>query len=489
MTETEPVAEDPTAEQAVDDSPEDSASATDVETTESAEATRSEATETTEPTVEPEPAPDPDAGDEDPLAAASAATNGETDEDVFSEEAQWREATSIPALDPQDSATERDEGGPTVQQAAVRRRDESARSQRRPRQQQSERTQPPQRQQETERSATESETAPQVGQLKARLEAVAEEKSELEAARERLVAEVDRLETERDQAASERDEYREQASALESRVSSLEAEVDRLEAELEEARAAVADTGGAATETMSAEAALDGTNLFVRYGSKSGGTLEKAHAGEVNRSEVNENLRLEHHTGFETEGVAVDGEPYEEFLQGSIEYGFVRWVVEDLLYEIRETGNRNSLDELFDAIPKIDRAELRGDVTLKYTENGEEHREQQSFDVVLRDRMGNPLLVANLNGSRDPASEGMMRSLVEHTSRLRESNDSLGAAFLVTASYFAPDALETAADATGGGLLSRGRRKSFVKLSRKQGFHLCLVETRNGDFHVNVPEL
>jgi hypothetical protein len=440
----------------------------------------------------PEPVPDA-GGDEESSsptdAAADAAVSGTSaaaaaaaDEDVFSEEAEWREATSIPALDPEKStsdgpgeaARESAAGSSTaVSQRTRKRRRQASESPQKRQHDRPQGSQPSQRAQTQQSAESSGPQRADVARLEEQLQATAREKEELEAARERIAA--------------ERDDYRSKAEKLQSRVSELETEVERLESELADVRAGSSTAG--ATETMSPEAALDGTNLFVRYGSKSGGTLEKAHAGDVEREEVNENLRLEHHTGFETDGVVVDDDPYEAFLHDSIEYGFVQWVVEDLLYEIRETGNRGSLDELFDVIPKIDRAELHGDVTLKYTENGEEHREQQSFDVVLRDRMGNPLVVANLNGSRDPATEEMMTSLVENTSRLRESNDSLGAAFLVTASYFDPGALETAADATGGGLLSRGRRKSFVKLSRKQGFHLCLVETRNGDFHLNVPEL
>ncbi|SFL10523.1 hypothetical protein SAMN04487950_2475 [Halogranum rubrum] len=451
---------------------------------------RMDATEVAET---PAPSPQERAGAQ-PGSSADAseqATSAAASADVFSEEAEWREATSIPALDPKNSQESQksqkrqnpgqhtstdtdstDRSRPNASESASASSGQNAVRQQR-------RRQPPQRHRETDQSeSSETSGGPQradVARLEQRLRATAEQKQALETAQERLTA--------------ERDEYREEVDRLQTRVSELESEVDRLEGELQETRSGSAAATSTPSQTMSADTALDGTNLFVRYGTKSGGTLEKAHAGESGREEVNQNLRLEHHTGFETEGLAVDGEAYETFLHGSIEYSFVRWVVEDLLYEIRETGNQGNLDELFDAIPKVDRAELHGDVTLKYTEDGEEHREQQSFDVVLRDRMGNPLIVANLNGSRDPATEGMMTSLVENTSRLRESNESLGAAFLVTASYFDPGALETAADATGGGLLSRGRRKSFVKLSRKQGFHLCLVETRNGDFHLNVPEL
>jgi hypothetical protein len=97
--------------------------------------------------------------------------------------------------------------------------------------------------------------------------------------------------------------------------------------------------------------------------------------------------------------------------------------------------------------------------------------------------------VANLNDRRDPASEEMMIELNEAAMRVKESNDSLGAAVLVTESFFSPGALETAAEATGGSFLSRDSRESFVKLSRKRGYHLCLVEAREDDFHLNEPEL
>jgi hypothetical protein len=65
----------------------------------------------------------------------------------------------------------------------------------------------------------------------------------------------------------------------------------------------------------------------------------------------------------------------------------------------------------------------------------------------------------------------------------------MATAFYVTESFFEPEALEAVAEETGGGFLSRSKRKSFVKLSRKQGYHVCLVEARNNEFHVNVPEL
>jgi hypothetical protein len=434
--------------------------------------------------------------DEEPLAEESDDESG-----VFSAESEWRETTTIPALDPEESidadggsrGSRTGGGGRGRRQRGRSGATDHAGSGRASSSTGSDGSGSRRSQRQTGGSSSRNGVSrEQAEQLKEKLEASEEARQQAEAARKQLASELesvreerDTLASERDELEAERDELEARASQLDSRVTELEAQVERLESELAEARAEQPDPEHA----ISAREALDGTNLFVRYDSKSGGTLEKAHDGQVDREEVNTNLRLEHHTSFETDNAHVDGQPYEAFLRESIEYGFARWVVQDLLYEIRDTGHEPQLQDLYDAIPKIDRAELNGSVSLTYTENGEEHREQQRFDVVLRDRMGNPLLVANLNDSRDAASESMMRELVENARRLAETSDSLGAGFLVTASFFAPEALETASEATSGGLLSRSKRESFVKLSRKQGFHLCLVETRNGDFHLNVPEL
>ena len=44
-------------------------------------------------------------------------------------------------------------------------------------------------------------------------------------------------------------------------------------------------------------------------------------------------------------------------------------------------------------------------------------------------------------------------------------------------------------EATSSSLLSRSRYRSYVKLSRANGYHLCLVESREGSFNLAVPEL
>ncbi|PSP23128.1 hypothetical protein BRC61_03980, partial [Halobacteriales archaeon QH_10_65_19] len=235
--------------------------------------------------------------------------------------------------------------------------------------------------------------------------------------------------------------------------------------------------------------ALSGTDVFVRYHSKGDATLEKAYGSSTRREDVNENLRLEKHTQFDSAAVAVGAQSYAEYVENTVEYQFVEWVVRQLLFEIRETGHQKELKDLYDVLSAVDRAELSGIVEVTYTADGQETRSQEAFDIILWDRMGNPLLVANLNDSREAATADMMEDLVTAAERVGQSADQFAGAFLVTRSFFDPGALEVTEEVTQSGLFSRDKRKSFVNLSRKQGYHLCLVEARNENFHLAVPEL
>jgi hypothetical protein len=441
-----------------------------------------------EPPAETTTAPSSEARDEgraddapDTLADPRAEGDGD---DPFSAEEKWREARSIPSLDPSESGTTNGESGGAAAQKHKQKpkpkqkgRSSPNTAQRRSDRQEARRRRRREEQQAKRRreaaAAAAAETAEETGES---AEAVAELKEKLDEAEERREA----LAEERDELEVERDEYRERAEELDARVDELESEVDRLKSELE-----AASGGFVAEESLSPEQALSGTNLFVRYDRKGQATLEHAHDRQAARDEVVDNLRLEHHTTFDTDGLAVDGVPYETFLRDSTEYGFVEWVVTDLLYEIGETGNRSSLADLFDALPRVDRIELHGVVGFE-TESGDEERE---FDVIFRDQMGNALFVADMNTSRNAATEAMVASLVENARAVAEADDAMATAFYVTESFFEPEALEAVAEETGGGFLSRSKRKSFVKLSRKQGYHVCLVEARNNEFHVNVPDL
>ncbi|QSG08346.1 DUF7527 domain-containing protein [Halapricum desulfuricans] len=325
--------------------------------------------------------------------------------------------------------------------------------------------------------AASSDAGAEIADLEARIE-------ELEASRSELRTERDELQAELKQVRQERDDLQEEVQRLRTEVADLE---DRLEAADEPAaddsQLSQSSTTG---PSLTPREAIAGTNLFVRYGSRSDATLSSAHDGEVDAAAVDANLSLEHHTEFDDSEATVEGEPFESFLQETIHYQFVEWLVHELLYEIRDTGHRKVLEDLYDAIPKIDRVQLAGTVTV---DGDEATPQEESFDVVVRDRMGNPLVVTNLDDSRTATTEEMMTGLVTAATRAGEAHERLAGAVFVTSSFFEPDALKTAAEATGGGILSRDKRESFVRLSRKGGFHLCLVESRDGGFHLSVPEL
>lgn len=335
---------------------------------------------------------------------------------------------------------------------------------------------------EPEPEPAESPGSGDIENLRAELDAREAEAEDLEAKLETVEKERDELAVERDELVAERDELAAERDELRERVEQLERRIDELRTG--EGGESVADR-----DRLSPAEAIEGTNLFVRYASKGDATLETAHAGNAEAGAVNDNMQIQYHTQFEADDVAVSGEPFATYLTETIQYSFVEWLVRVLPYEIRDTGHQEALGPLYDALPRIDRAELNGAITVQYQENGEEHRSQESFDVVLRDRMGNPLIVANMNESRQPASQSMMEGLISASQRVGESKESLAGTFLVTSSFFEPEAMEAASDATGSGLLSRDKRESFVKLSRKDGFHLCLVEAREENFNLSVPEI
>ncbi len=308
----------------------------------------------------------------------------------------------------------------------------------------------------------EGATAEAAGRLRERVGELQRERDELRERLESVIAERDRL--------------REENADLEATAERLRERVDELEDQLE----ALAPEQEGDRRPITPEEALSGTNLFVRYASKSDATLEDAREGGLNHESVSANLGLEHHTTFDAAGISVAGEPYEAFLETSMEYSFVRWVLTELLYEIRDTDSVESMRELFDALPEIDRAELHATVDA-----GDAHPE---FDVVFRDRTGNLLAVADLTDSREPTTSADLEELLDGACEVAAADTFVGA-FLVTASFFEPDAVESAETAAHtGGLLSRSKRASYVKRGGN-GFHLCLVEGRERRFHVVVPEL
>lgn len=283
---------------------------------------------------------------------------------------------------------------------------------------------------------------------------------------------VDEFETERrarETTEAEADRLREEVAALRDRLETLE--TDDVTGPQTEDRA----------ESIPPSRALSGTDLFVRYTAADEPTLESAHSSGADRATVGGNLRLECHTGFDPSNVLVADRPLEEFLEGRIERRFADWLISALLFDLRETGHENGLEQLYDALPRIDRIDFGGAVDA-----GEEG--DLTFDVVFRNRMGEPLIVADCVDTREPIGEKRVASLVRAANGTKGNMEKLAGAMLATTSFFDPGALETAAEATRSGLLGRTVRESYVTLSRRSGYHLCLIEMRDA-FHVRVPEL
>ncbi|PSP77943.1 hypothetical protein BRC88_12025 [Halobacteriales archaeon QS_4_69_225] len=244
-------------------------------------------------------------------------------------------------------------------------------------------------------------------------------------------------------------------------------------------------SSGTPGPSLSPTEALSKTTLFVREGTRGGPTLEDAHQGRTDRDALAANVELERHTRFDAAGATVGGEPYESFLESSRAYRFVRWLTTELPFEIRATDSADAMRHLYDAIPDVDRAFFEETVAVG---DGDERREV-TFDVVVRDREGEPLVVATLKEGREPTGAAAVEPLVTDVSDFCAANDTVAAAFVVTASYFEADATELAREATSGSLLSRGRYRNFVSLARKNGFHLCFVEGRESSLYMTLPEL
>jgi len=286
-----------------------------------------------------------------------------------------------------------------------------------------------------------------------------------------------------DQLRAERDELQTTVADLRQTNEALRERIADLEARLETAPAVDSPD----TE-LAPQSALAQTNLFVRYDSKSDPTLGDVLSDPVDRMDLEANLRLEHSTQFDAENTTVAGEPFRTFLEETLEFRFAEWLLQTLIHEIKETNNEDGLRDLYRLIPEIDRVQFYGDVALESNDT-EPEAGSIPFDVIARGQMGDPLLVATIEASNDPVTDPTIADLHESTAAAVRSHPSIGAAFAVTASFFEPEALQATAELTGSGLLSFDTRRSHVKVTRTEGYHLCLVEVRGQRHHLAVPEL
>jgi hypothetical protein len=273
-------------------------------------------------------------------------------------------------------------------------------------------------------------------------------------------------------------------ATADSRIEKLEAELESLRAERDALERRLGSTDAPAGESMSPEAALAETRLFVRQCTRGEGALSDAHDG-ADRETVVSNLRIEYHTTFDDAGVSVAGEPFETWLRASDAYTFVEWLATELLFEIRAADRPEAVRPLYDALPDIDRIGFEETIAVG---DGTEGREI-GFDIVARDKSGHPLVVAAFDRGRDPTYADAVEPFVADATDVSAAHETLAGAVAITSSYFESDAMSVVGEATSSSLLSRSRYRSYVKLSRANGYHLCLVESREGLFNLAVPEL
>lgn len=368
------------------------------------------------------------------------------------DEQAWREATVVPSIDP-DNSTTGDGSGAT--DWATQRESTGTQS-------------------STGGTSTKDQTTERIEKLETTVESLREDRSDLQ--------------TELAEVRDERDELADTVAQLEAENEQLTEQISTLEdqiAELEAAEPAAAVQGETETTTdadIDPDTALSQTDLFVRYKSKGQATLADVHDGTISSADLTDNLNLDVHTQFDSSSVTVDGTAFETFLTDRIEYKFVDWLVRHLPFEIRDTNSRADMRDVYEAIPDIDRAEFNGSIEL----DGET---TVSYDVIVRSKRGDPLVLARINDARDPATGDMIVDLYEDTATISKFNQTVAASMMVTASFFDPSALETVEEATGGSLLGRSGKQSYVKESRKRGYHLCLVEARDDQLHMTVPDL
>ena len=297
---------------------------------------------------------------------------------------------------------------------------------------------------------------------------------------------IEDLEADLSERETEIDDYERRIAELEADLEAVRNERDELEARLE----ALDTDDTAAGASLSPEEALAETSLFVRERTRGEATLQDGHGGTEDRETVISNLRIDYHTTFESTDATVESEPFDSWLRSSPPYEFAEWLVTELLFEIRSTGAQDGLRPLFDALPSIDRVGFGETVPIDSgTESEDAAPETKQFDIVARDKKGNPIVVAHFDQSRDPTHADTIGPFVTDSSDVCEANETLAAAVAVTSSYFEADAMRATEEATSSSLLSRSKHRSYVKLSRSNGYHLCLVEARDNTFNLTVPEL
>jgi FtsZ-binding cell division protein ZapB len=274
---------------------------------------------------------------------------------------------------------------------------------------------------------------------------------------------------------------------LRDRIDSLEAKREELSRENDELQTELSAVKEVSSnrESLSPMKALSQTSLFIRYDNQKATTLSHIEQDSGSVEDLRENISIEYHTEFDIDEVEIEGELYEPFLHGTAAFGFVRWLVTDVPFQIMETNHIAELGGIFNKLDDIDRVGCREMVQVESVDSSFEG----TFDLVLRNTVGEPLFVADIHSSRQPTAAPRVQTMVEKATQVGKINPTLSGAFLITQSFFEPAALRAATEATTNGLFSWSGRRSYRKLTRKNGFHLSLVERRDESFHFDLPDI
>ena len=232
-------------------------------------------------------------------------------------------------------------------------------------------------------------------------------------------------------------------------------------------------------QELTREQALERIDVFARYKSKSDTTVSEAVEDTSLRDAASENIYFDSHTRFEKENVRINGELYDDFILGSVEMAFTKWILKELVYEIQDTGHTDSISDVYQNIPDINRAEFYGGIEVD--------DEYVEFDIIYWDSHGEPLFVCDTESGKEPVTGDQLEELMKKTQKVHREYSTIGGAFFVTSSFYEPKALQMASNDVKSGLLSS--KEGYIKMNRKQGFHLCLFEERNGGFTMALPDL
>jgi hypothetical protein len=280
----------------------------------------------------------------------------------------------------------------------------------------------------------------------------------------------------RDAAASEIDRLERRLDALASEQEQLAATVEQLQSQLSTLVTGRDGEPFEPAERRSPGDALAETRLLIRARSATDPALADVATG-ASREAVTDNLLFDPRTPFPAAETAVDGEPFEQFLEETPAYRLVTWLLTSLPFEIRNSSRAEGLRDVYEAFQSVDFATFGTAAAVA----------DHAFDVTLRDGEGEPLYVVRIEQSPEPPESSAYEALLRAARDANAEHGSLAGAFLVTTSYVDESELDAVEDATKGGVFSRDKRESYVNVSGG-GFHVCVVE--GGEtFRLRVPRL